>query len=400
LLTDSKLGSALLLVAVAGSLAAPSGCSQPTSDSQQAASAQDGQPNAALQIEPLAQFREPWAMTFLPDGGLLVTEKRGRLVLWRRGAEEITVGGGPAIDYDRGGGLGDVVLHPAFASNRLVYLSFVELGEGDVRGAAVGRARLAAAGGRARLENWAVIWRQSPKVAGAGHYSHRIAFAPDGRLFVTSGERRQFNSGEGRQFDPRRDPDTNLGSIVRLNDDGSIPDDNPFRDQGGVAAQVWSFGHRNVLGIAFAPDGRLWIDEMGPAGGDELNLVTRGANYGWPIVSNGDHYNGRPIPRHATRPDLLAPKLSWNPVISPAGMIIYTGERFPAWRGQAIIGGLSSRALIRVRFDGDAASEAGRHDMGERIREVEQAPDGAFWVLEDQREPGETGGRLLRLTPG
>ena len=186
----------------------------------------------------------------------------------------------------------------------------------------------------------------------------------------------------------------NLGKLIRLEDDGSVPSDNPFVDQGGVAAQVWSLGDRNPLGLAFAADGKLWVHEMGPRGGDELNLIVRGANYGYPIVSDGDHYNFRDIPDHHTRPEFEAPKVTWTPVISPAGFIIYSGDLFPAWKGSGFIGGLSSEALIRVTFDGETAKEAERFDMGERIREVEQGPDGAIWLLEDGSDA-----RLLKLTP-
>jgi len=185
---------------------------------------------------------------------------------------------------------------------------------------------------------------------------------------------------------------------VRLNDDGSVPADNPFVEQGGVAAQVWTLGHRNVLGMAFDAKGQLWAHEMGPKGGDELNLIERGSNYGYPIVSEGDHYDGRAIPDHATRPEFNAPEVVWTPVISPAGFVIYSGERFSDWQGQGLIGALSGRALVRVAFDGTGAREVARHDMGQRIREVEQGPDGDVWLLEDERDG--SGGRLLRLSPG
>ncbi|HZH04591.1 MAG TPA: PQQ-dependent sugar dehydrogenase, partial [Myxococcaceae bacterium] len=231
-----------------------------------------------------------------------------------------------------------------------------------------------------------VIWRQAPKVSGQGHYSHRLAFGPDGFLWITSGER--------QKLDPAQDMSTNLGKVIRLREDGAVPGDNPFFAQGGVAAQVWSLGHRNLLGIAFDESGRLWTHEMGPKGGDELNRIERGSNYGYPLVSNGDNYDGSPIPDHDTRPDLNAPEVSWNPVISPAGLIIYSGNLFPAWRGNAFVGGLSSKALIRIEFAGEGAREAQRFDMGKRIREVEQGPDGAIWVLEDGADA-----RLLKLTP-
>ena len=345
--------------------------------------------NAAFVVQPVAKFSEPWAMTFLPDGRLLVTEKKGALKLYKLDGAAGDISGVPAVAYQGQGGLGDVVLHPKFKDNGFIYLSYAEAGEGNTRGAAVARAKLILddQGGGA-LANLQVIWRQVPKVAGAGHYGHRIAFGPDGHLWISSGER--------QQFDPAQDMQSNLGKIVRLNDDGSVPADNPFAAKGGVTAQIWSLGHRNPLGLAFDAQGRLWNQEMGPRGGDELNLVERGGNYGYPIVSNGDHYDGKVIPDHDTRPEFKAPALSWNPVISPGGLLFYSGSEFPAWRGNAFIGGLSSKSLLRISFDGVKAREADRFDMGERIREVEQGPDGAIWLLED--EQGGSGGRLLRLT--
>ncbi len=279
------------------------------------------------------------------------------------------------------------MLHPDFADNALVYISYAEAGEGDTRGAAVARARLQLdEEGGGRLDGLEVVWRQVPKVAGRGHYGHRIAFGPDGKLWISSGER--------QKFDPAQDMQANLGKVIRLDDDGGVPADNPFASQGGVAAQVWSLGHRNPLGLAFDAQGRLWEHGMGPAGGDELNRIERGENYGYPIVSNGDHYDGRPIPDHDTRPQFNAPEVTWNPVISPAGLVFYDGAAFPQWRGDAFIGALSGQALVRVEFDGDGAREAERFAMEDRIREVEQGPDGALWLLEDGED-----GRLLRLRP-
>jgi len=234
-----------------------------------------------------------------------------------------------------------------------------------------------------------VIWRQTPKKSGDGHFGYRIAFAPDGKLFISSSER--------KEFDPAQDMAGNLGKIVRLNDDGTPAEGNPFADQGGVAAQVWSLGPRNILGVAFAADGQLWAHEMGPKGGDELNLVEPGQNYGYPVVSDGNHYDDTPIPDHATRPEFRAPVISWTPVISPAGFIIYSGDLFAAWKGSGFIGGLSSMSLVRVEFEGQDAREAQRFDMGRRIREVEQGPDGAIWLLEDGTRNGQ--GWLLKLTP-
>lgn len=346
--------------------------------------------NDAFDAEPLAQFDEPWAMTFLPDGRLLVTEKAGALKLYDPADGSVgSIDGIPDVSYGGQGGFGDVVLHPRFRENGLVYVSYAEAGEGGTSGAAVARARLQLDGaGSGELADLEVIWRQQPKVTGNGHFGHRIAFSEDGDLWISSGER--------QKFDPAQDMEANLGKIVRLDDDGGVPEDNPFADRGGVAAEIWSLGHRNPLGLAFDADGRLWNVEMGPRGGDELNLVRRGANYGYPTVSNGDHYSGRSIPDHDTRPELAAPAVTWNPVISPSSLMFYDGDEFPEWRGDAFVGGLSSQSLVRVELDGDAAREAERYAMGQRIREVEQGPDGAIWVLEDERRG--SGGRLLRLT--
>ena len=343
-------------------------------------------------VDVIASFEEPWAMSFLPDGRLLVTEKKGRLQLVdvESGAMR-EVSGVPEVAYGGQGGFGDVLPHPDFADNGLVYLSYAEAGQDDTRGAALARAKLVLddAGGGG-LEGLEVIWRQVPKVTGRGHYGHRIVFDGEGRLWLSSSER--------QKFDPAQDMASNMGKILRLDEDGRPAAGNPFAADGGVAAEVWSLGHRNVLGLAFDAEGRLWDVEMGPAGGDELNLVERGGNYGYPIVSDGDHYDGRPIPDHATRPEFIAPAISWTPVISPSSLVFYSGEVFPQWKGSAFIGGLSSRALVRVAFDGTDAREAERFDMGHRIREVEQGPEGGLWLLEDGG--GEGGqGRLLKLEP-
>jgi glucose/arabinose dehydrogenase len=347
--------------------------------------------NPPFEVEAIGQYNEPWAMAFLPGGRqALITEKRGVLKLWTVGGAAVDVAGVPAVDYGGQGGLGDVILHPEFATNNIVYLSYAEAGDGGTRGAAVARARLVTEGNAPRLEGVQVIWRQVPKMSGRGHYGHRLAFSPDGRhLFVSSGERQEFT--------PAQDMNSNAGKVLRLNPDGSVPADNPFAERGGVTAQIWTSGHRNPLGIAFAPDGRLWEVEMGPRGGDEMNLIERGRNYGYPIVSNGDHYDGRTIPDHDTRPEFEAPKVVWTPVISPGDMIIYTGQLFPQWRGDALIAGLSGEALIHVDIDGTNAREAHRWGMGRRIREVEQHPDGSIYLLEDQDDG--VGGRLLRLAP-
>jgi aldose sugar dehydrogenase len=345
--------------------------------------------NMPFTITQVGDFDIPWAIAFLPDGRLLVTEQRGMLKLYTPGGASVDVRGVPQVSYFGQGGLSDVVLHPGFAQNGLVYLSYAEAGEGETRGAAVARAKLVLDGSGGELQNLQVIWRQSPKVEGGGHYSHRIAFGA-GYLWVSSGER--------QQFDPAQDMSTNLGKIVRLNEDGSVPRDNPFAERGGVTAQIWSLGHRNLLGLAFDSQGRLWDVEMGPMGGDELNQVRRGANYGYPIVSNGDHYDGKVIPDHDTRPDFAAPAVWWNPVISPSNLLFYDGAEFAQWRGDALISGLSSQSIVRIEFDGDRAREAERYDMGMRVRTIEQGPNGELWMLEDGREGRGGQGRMFKLT--
>ena len=338
-------------------------------------------------VEAVATFEEPWAMAFLPDGRLLVTEKIGRLLIVSPdGSRSVPVAGVPVVAYGGQGGLGDIALHPDFERNSIVYLSYAEADDEGRRGAAVARATLALSADGGRLLDLEVIWRQVPKVTGSGHYGHRLLFDAEGYLFISSGER--------QKFDPAQDMNSNLGKILRLHDDGSAPDDNPFAARGGIAAQVWTLGHRNPLGMAFDLDGQLWIIEMGPKGGDELNRIVPGENYGYPIVSNGDHYNGREIPDHDTRPEFAAPAAWWTPVISPGGFTIYDGSKFPDWHGKALLAGLSSKSLIVVAIDGTAAREVGRYDMGKRMRAIVQGPDGAVWMLEDR-----SGGRLLRLTP-
>jgi len=283
----------------------------------------------------------------------------------------------------------DVVLAPDFARNRTVYFSFSEAGQGGKGVALATGAFHQASDGTTKLDGVKVIFRASQYVDGNGHYSGRIAFSPDGRyLFFTNGER--------QKFDPAQDPRSTLGKVLRLNLDGTPAAGNPLAAKGFHPA-VWSYGHRNLLGIAFDKDGRLWEQEMGPKGGDEVNLIRPGLNYGYPRVSNGSHYDGRDIPDHKAGDGYEAPKLWWNPVISPAGLAYYSGDLFPQWKGSLFIGGLSSQALIRVKLDGDNASKADQWDMGARIREVEQGPDGALWLLEDGGRGSE--GRLLKLTP-
>ncbi len=330
---------------------------------------------------------EPWAMTFLPNGNLLITLQPGEmLIVSQSGTTLGRVTGLPDVDYGGQGGLGDVVLSPDYARSKRIYFSYAEAGERNTRGAAVATALLSADDGDAVLRDVQVIWRQVPKVTGRGHYGHRIAFSADAYLYISSGER--------QKFDPAQDLSGNLGKIIRLHPDGEVPEDNPFYSDGGVTAQIWSYGHRNPLGLAFDADGRLWNHEMGPRHGDELNLVQPTKNYGYPLVSNGNHYSGKRIPDHDTRPDLEAPKAYWVPAISPAGLMIYDGDLFADFYGNAFIGALSGQALVRVELGSDSAREIERYDMGKRIREIEQGPDGSIWVLEDK-----AGARLLKLTP-
>lgn len=357
----------------------------------------EAQTNPTFNIEPITSFDQPWALAFMPDGRMLVTEKKGNLrIVTQDGQKSRAIRGVPDVHYAGQGGMGDVAVHPNFAENKLIYLSYVESGVGDTRGAAVIRGILNETEGR--LNEVEVIWRQYPKVVGYGHYGHRLLLDDQGYLWISSGDRQKFT--------PAQDMQSNIGKIVRLRDDGSIPGDNPFVgylsedplvDDIGVYGEFWSVGHRNPLGIALDLDGRLWNVEMGPAGGDELNQVKRAANYGYPIVSNGDHYDGRVIPDHDTRPEFEKPAIWWTPVISPGDMMVYQGELFPGWRGNALIAGLSSRAIIRIELDGDAAREVERFNMGARIRGVVEGPEGALWVLED--EGGDSQGRLLKLTP-
>jgi len=343
--------------------------------------------SAPFAVQEVASFNEPWAMTFLPRGKqALVTEKSGKLKLWQESGPVLDVAGAPAVAYGGQGGFGDVILAPDFATSGTIYLSWVEAGQGDTFGAVVGKAKFVN-GAAPRIEGLQTIWKQDPKVPGRGHFSHRLAFSPDGQyLFIGSGER--------QKFDPAQDMKANLGKILRLKPDGSIPADNPFASQGGVTAQIWSLGHRNILGLAFDGDGKLWNQEMGPKGGDEVNLVEAKANYGYPIVSNGDHYDGKDIPDHPTRPEFAAPKLWWNPSVSPAGLVWYNGDAYPGWKNSLLMGALSGQGLVRMQIDGDTLHKSDRWDFGTRIREVEVREDGTVWLLTDG-----SNGKLLKLAP-
>ena len=349
----------------------------------------------------ITTFDEPWAMIALPkvDNSpqkILVTQKTGELfVVDTETGAKTPVTGVPKVAYGGQGGLGDIIVSPDFSSSNNLYISYVEAGEGadsNKFGATVIKATLSGLETTTpSLQAITPIWEQSPKVKGQGHYSHRLLFSPDGQyLYISSGERQEKT--------PAQDMSVNLGKIIRLNPDGSAPADNPFIDTGnGIAKQFWTVGHRNVLGMAFDDSGKLWAHEMGPRGGDEFNLIEKGNNYGWPIVSNGRNYSGIDIPDHDTQPEFEAPKITWTPVISPSSMSIYSANTqgdFPAWQGNVLISGLSSKALVVVGINDDStASERYRYDMGERIRSV-LVVGGSVWILEDGND-----GQLLRLLP-
>ncbi len=338
----------------------------------------------AIAVENLAGgLDHPWGMAFLPDGRLLVTERAGNLrILGTDGALSEPLEWTPAVFAEGQGGLLDVALDPEFPSNRLVYLSFAEPGEGGAS-TAVGRGRPE----DGRIEGFEVIFRQEPEVSGPNHFGGRIVFSPQGNLFLTLGER--------FKFEPAQDLSNHLGTIVRLNPDGTVPQDNPFVGQADAEDAIWSYGHRNIESAAIHPEtGALWIAEMGPCGGDELNLPEPGRNYGWPVVSWGQNYDGTNIPDPPTQPRFADAIKHWTPVISPSGMIFYTGDLFPEWRGSVLIGRLSSGGLVRVAVDGQEATGEERIPLGARIRDVEQGSDGAAYVLTDQDD-----GNVWRLRP-
>ncbi|WP_218397468.1 PQQ-dependent sugar dehydrogenase [Alteromonas lipotrueae] len=352
-----------------------------------------GSKGTMLVGEAITSFENPWAMAFLPDGHSLVTEKAGALWLLDKNQQKrFAVTGTPSVKARGQGGLGDVIVHPDFKTNSTIYISYIERDPKDdaYSGAVIERATLNISDSGANLSDRELIWHQSPKVTGNGHYSHRMAFSPDGYLFITSGDRQKFT--------PAQNMAMNLGKILRLNADGSVPQDNPFYGNGSVTEQIWTLGHRNPLGIDFDEQGNLWSHEMGPRHGDELNIIEKARNYGYPVVSQGDHYSGVKIPNHEDYPIYKAPENAWVPAISPAGFIIYKGDMYKDWKGNGFIGGLSSEALVRVTFSRDGqkwnVEEAERYEWGKRVREVEQDNKGNIYVLEDKE-----GGRLIKLQP-
>ena len=349
-----------------------------------------GSAGGRLEGKVISEFDSPWAMSFIDSESLLVTTKAGKLWLVNTSGEQSLVSGVPKVFAGGQGGLGDVVLHPNYAQTKLVYISYINSDNaGKTRYASVIRGTLENSD-KPQLKNIETIWKQTPAQSGKGHFSHRIAFGLDGtqhteKIFITSGDRQEQA--------PAQQWDLALGKIIRLNEDGTIPTDNPFQNKGDLAKTFWTVGHRNALGIAFAKNGQLWAHEMGPRHGDELNLIVAGKNYGWPIVSEGNHYSGAKIPVHGTRPEFMAPKLYWVPTVAPSGLIFYEGDEFPEWKGNAFIGGLKSKALVRIGFNNGEPFEAERFSWSRRVREVEMGHDGAIWVLEDG-----SSGRLIKFT--
>lgn len=376
------------------------------------------EPNLPFTMTPVTTFNLPWRIAFLPDGRMVITEKVGPVWLVTQKGEKTPIGNVPAVLYQGQGGMLGVFVSPHYATDRSIYLTYAEPGD-DGSSLALARARLAIGENDAKLEGLQVLWRQMPKGRG-GQFGAQIAFAPDGQsLFLTVGDRQRMT--------PAQDPDQALGKILHLTLDGKPAAGNPRAGQKGAASvplinpprdteaaktapvvstytftgpnlapsETWTTGHRTPYGLAFGPDGRLWEMEHGPRGGDELNLIEPGKNYGWPLVSYSMNYNGVPIASPDTRSDLTKPVIYWTPVIAPGNLTFYNGTMFPQWRGSALVSGIASRTLNRITFDGKGgAMPAERWDVGHRIRDVEVGPDGALWMLED----GNPGG-LFRVTP-
>ena len=331
-------------------------------------------------------LEHPWGMAFLPDGRLLVTERPGRLrIVAKDGTLSGPVAGVPRVLAQGQGGLLDVVLDPKFAQNRTIYLSYAEPGTGGLAGTAVARARFTDAG----LTDVKVIYRQEPKVSGSGHFGSRIVFRRDGTMFITQGERMRYS-------EQSQDLGSGLGKVVRIHSDGTIPKDNPFVGRSGARPEIWSYGHRNVQSAALHPEtDALWTIEHGARGGDELNRPEAGKNYGWPVISYGVEYSGRPIGAGITAKEgMEQPVYYWDPVIAPSGMLFYTGNAYPGWKGSIFVGSLQPGALVRLTMQNGRITREERYlgDLDERIRDVEQGPDGLLYVVTDSPN-----GTVLRL---
>ena len=339
-----------------------------------------------VKVENLAGgLNHPWGMAFFPDGRLLVTERNtGKLyILQTNNSLSKPLEGVPQVRAQGQGGLMDVALDPNFKENRYVYLSYAKPGEGGKSTTALGRGKLA----DGRIEDFQDIFVQKPNVDESKHFGNRIVFSPDAKYLF-------FALGERFQFDPAQDLSNHLGKVIRIYPDGSVPKDNPFVGQKEAQGEIWSYGHRNIEAMAFQPEtGALWIGEMGPKGGDELNKIERGANYGWPAVSWGTHYDGTKIPNPSTHPEFKDAVRHWTPVISPSGMVFYQGDMFPNWKNNALIGGLTTKELVRLIFDGTSVKDEDRLPLRARIRDVDVAPDGSIYVLTD-----EDNGKVLRIS--
>jgi len=345
-----------------------------------------GSSKNAIKIEKIAVFDEPWALTFINQDELLVSTKKGKLWLVHEDGKKSLIEGVPEIAYGGQGGLGDILPHPKFSQNNLLYLSFIaSKNNGRTRGAKVIRAKLE----NGKLINHQLVWEQLPHTRGRGHFSHRLAFGPqgsshEGMLFISSGDRQIMH--------PAQTFDNNLGKIIRLHDDGRIPVDNPYANIGFPANTIWTLGHRNVLGLSFAPDNELWANEMGPLHGDELNLISKGKNYGWPLVSEGNHYNGRHIPSHSTNNSYTPPVKYWVPTIAPSSLVFVPTTDDSKWSGNAVMTGLKSKAIFRLEIKNNQVTHQEKFYIGNRIRAITIGHDFTLWALEDGGA-----GRLLKL---
>ena len=394
-------------------------CVSVTSQAQQNAGSLSPEPRLPFTMTRVAEFNRPWRIAFLPDGRMLITEKVGSVWLVTQRGGKTPVANVPAVLYGGQGGMLGVYLSPNYATDHQIYLTYSEPGEPGGSSLALARARLAIGDTAASLEGLEVIWRDGARGRG-GQFGGAVAFSPDKRyLFLTVGERQRMT--------PAQDPNSPLGKILRLTLDGKPAPGNPQAGKTGAPtlgiinpprntelaktapveyaytfpgpnltpSETWTMGHRTPYGLAFAPDGRLWELEHGPRGGDELNLIEPGKNYGWPLVSYATNYDGTPIPSPDTRPDLTKPVIYWTPIIAPGSLTFYNGDLFPQWKGSALIGGLATRTLSRITFDGKGgATAAERWDVGHQIRDVAVGPDGAVWMIENANPGG-----LFRVTP-
>ncbi len=380
----------LLAAAAVVALAAAGGAGLAVAQATKASPVETSE-KQAFSIETVAEGLErPWGLAFLPDGRMLVTEKAGRMrIVLPDGKLSAPVTGLPKVDARGQGGLLDVAVAPDFAQTKYVYFTFAEAGEGGVNGTALGRGKLS--GNAPRLDDVSVIWRQTPKYQSTKHFGSRIVFAPDGMVFVTTGER------SDKEFRVKAQAlDETLGKVVRLTRDGSPAAGNPFDAKDGAKPEIWSYGHRNIQGAAINPaDGMLWTVEHGPRGGDELNRPEAGKNYGWPVITYGKEYSGEDI-GPSSKDGMEQPVHYWVPSIGTSGLVFYSGDAYPGWKGSAFVGGLAIPTLARLELDGTKVTHEERllDGLGERIRDVRQGPDGLLYLLTDSEE-----GRILRLKP-